>query len=553
MQEQIRKKRGVDIERIEESFVPLGSKKAAVSRRGMVATAFPQATEAGIEMLKKGGNAVDAACAASLSLAVCEPQASGVGGQTIALIHIDGETIAIDGSSRAPSLAHSSAFASREQQFIGYGATTVPSTVATIGYLGEHYGRLDWQTVIGPAIRTAKSGYRITELQHMSQANNLDKFMAVKSRSGARYFLKDGCVPYGAGDLFVQEDLGEMLERLGSSGYESFYNGEIADQIDQDMRANGGYLRRQDLELIPTPVERRPISRRYRGMQISTIPPPGAGDIMLLVLMMLNNIPKRILRHKGPRTYHYISETLRKALLYRMQNPFDPSTYHQIKDMTHLSRSSARQIASSIRDDIDRSLPLRELTLDLEDTTHLSVMDGEGNAVSMTQSIELVYGSKAAAGGLGFLYNNYMSAFDLKDPGNTFFLRPNSIPWSSVCPSIVFYNHAPWIVVGSPGSSRIFSTVSLFLSRLFDEENSMYAAMERGRIHCSMGGKISMEDDDQAPELAAHLRAKGYKVDILERYSFYLGAIHAVLKRQTGEGFQGVAEVRRDGTAGGPE
>ena len=178
-------------------------------------------------------------------------------------------------------------------------------------------------------------------------------------------------------------------------------------------------------------------------------------------------------------------------------------------------------------------------------------MDDEGNAVSMTQSIELVYGSKAATDGLGFLYNNYMSAFELENPTHPFYLRPNAIPWSSVCPSIVFYNHDPWIVVGSPGSARIFSTVSLFLSRLFDEDNSIHTAMERPRIHCSLGGKISIEADDTATELVKHLKKKGYKIDIRERYSFYLGAIHAVLKRQTGEGFQGVAEVRRDGTAEG--
>jgi len=171
--------------------------------------------------------------------------------------------------------------------------------------------------------------------------------------------------------------------------------------------------------------------------------------------------------------------------------------------------------------------------------------------VSMTQSIELVYGSKTAAEGLGFLYNNYMSAFEFENPNHPFFLRPNGIPWSSVCPSIVFYNHEPWIAVGSPGSARIFSAVSLFLSRLFDEGNSIYEAMERPRIHCSLGGRISLEDDESTTGLAEHLKKKGYKIDIRERYSFYLGAIHAVLKCQTTDGFQGVAEIRRDGTAEG--
>ena len=541
----------IDVKEIENSFKATSNKKAAISKRGMVSTAFPAATKAGVHMLKKGGNAIDAACAAALALAVCEPQASGLGGQTIALIHVNGKTIAIDGSSRAPSLVHSTKFKNNER-FVGYKATTVPSTVATIGYLNERYGRLDWQTVIKPAIMIAKRGYKITKLQHDLQVNNLEKFFKVRSRTGAKYFLKDGQVPYDIGDIFVQGDLSDTLNHLSKYGHYSFYHGKIADQINKDMRKNKGFLRKQDLSFIPQPIERRPISKWYRGIQIYTIPPPGAGETMLLVMMMLNNISKKYLARKNFDTYHYISETFRKALLYRTQRPFDPKTYHQIKDEIHLSKSFAKALSNSIRDSVDPTLPLSEPSDEIEDTTHLSVMDNEGNIVSLTQSIELVYGSKAAAEGLGFLYNNYMSAFEFEDTTHPFFLRPNATPWSSVCPSIVFYNKKPWIAVGSPGSDRIFSTISLFLSRLVDESNSIYAAMLQPRIHCSLGGTISLEVDDSINPIIKHLKEKGYSIDKRERYSFYLGAIHAVLKNQTGEGFQGVAEIRRDGTADGP-
>jgi gamma-glutamyltranspeptidase/glutathione hydrolase len=215
-----------------------------------------------------------------------------------------------------------------------------------------------------------------------------------------------------------------------------------------------------------------------------------------------------------------------------------------------LSTSFARTLTKSIRDSIDPELPLKE-TPDIEDTTHLSVMDKDGNAVGITQSIELVYGSKAAADGLGFLYNNYMSAYELENPNHPFYLRPNAIPWTSVSPSIIFYNHEPWIVLGSPGSARIFSVVSHFISRIIDGDNSLGEAMERPRIHSSLDGKISIEADDSATDIIKHLKKMGYKIDIRERFSFYLGAIHAVLKEQSGDGFQGVAEIRRDGTAEG--
>jgi gamma-glutamyltranspeptidase/glutathione hydrolase len=541
----------LDIKKIEESFTPTSDKKCSVAKSGMVSTAFPEATKAGVEMLKKGGNAIDAACAAAFALGVCEPQASGLGGQSLAILHTNGKTIAMDGSSRAPSLSHSTFFEKHTRRFIGYKATTVPSTPAVLGYMHEHYGRLEWAAILKPAIRIANRGYRITKLQHDLQEKNLKKFFKVKSRSGANYFLKDGVEPYAIGDLFVQEDLAKTLKVLAQYGYASFYLGTIAKLIDEDMKRNGGYLRAEDLSLIPTPIERKPIKGRYRGIAVVTMPPPAAGTTMLNVLRMLNNIPKNFLRSGTPKAYHFVAEIFRKALLYREQRPFDPNTYHQIKSNIHKSRDFARNITKSIRDTIDPSLPLREPSTDTEDTTHLSVMDNEGNAIGITQSIELVYGSKAAASEMGFLYNNYMSAFEFKNPHHKYYLRPNGIPWTSVCPTIVFYQHEPWIVIGTPGSARIFSVTSHFLSRIIDSDNSIGRAMERPRLHCSLGGKISIEAYDAATEIIKHLKKMGYKIDIRERYSFYLGAIHAVLKRQTGEGFQGVAEVRRDGTAEG--
>jgi len=539
----------MNVEKIESSFTTSKDKKCSTAKSGMVSTAFPDATKAGVEMLKKGGNAVDAACASALAIGECEPQASGIGGQSMAIIHVDGKTLAVDGSSRAPSLAHISAFRNKSFSRLGYKASTVPSTVATLGYLNERYGRLDWSTIVKPSIRIAKRGYRVTKLQHELQEKNLENFFKVKSKSGAKYFLKDGEVPYEIGDLFVQDDLANTLEQLASYGFRSFYHGLIANLIDKDMRFNNGFLRKEDLAFIPLPIERKIISRRYRGIRVSTVPPPAAGHTMLLVLMMLSNLPSKFLT-RTPKSYHFVSEIHRKALLYRKQRRFNPRTYHQVNEKTHLSKSFAKTLAKSIRDTVDPELPLRE-SMETEDTTHLSVMDKEGNAVGITQSIELVYGSKAAADGLGFLYNNYMSAFEFENPNHPYYLRPNAIPWTSVCPSILFYNNNPWIVMGTPGSARIFSTLSHFISRIIDHDNSIDVAMEKPRIHCAVDGKISLEADDSVIEIIKHLKKMGYKIDIKERYSFFLGAIHAVMKCQTTNGFQGVAEVRRDGTAEG--
>lgn len=522
----------------------------------MIASAFPLATAAGNEILELGGNAVDAACAVGFALGVCEPQASGLGGQTMALMHLDGRTTAIDGSSRVPSFAHLSRLTEGDDR-TGYRATTVPSTVATFGWLHRHYGRVDWRAVLEPAIRIALEGYEITQLQHDLQERQRKAFLSVPSRSGAKYFLKNGKRPYAAGDLFRQPDLAATLEEIARGGPEAFYTGEIAAQIDADMQANDGFVRADDLALIPWPVERRPLGRRYRSTRLVSVPPPGAGRTLLLVMMMLERLKSRFLAGHDPHRYHFIAETFRKAFLLRQDRPFDPATYPQVKEKKMLSRAFASDLVESIADGMDATLPMEDVPGEQIDnqrgeTTHFSVMDRDGNAMAVTQSIELVYGSKAAADRLGFLYNNYMMALEVENPAHPYYLRPNAVPWSSVTPTIVFRNGQPWLVVGSPGSERIFSSVSQFLVSAIDRSYGINDAMLEPRFHCSVGGLISLEADRFDPGVIEHLSQLGYTIDKREPYAFYLGCIQAVLKRQTGPGFQGVADIRRDGTAAGP-
>ncbi|UCC71884.1 MAG: gamma-glutamyltransferase [Gemmatimonadota bacterium] len=534
---------------VEESFEPTPDGRCAAGIRGAVSSAFPDATEAGIAVLAQGGNAVDAGCAIGLSLAVCEPQGSGLGGQSTGLLHFQGKTVAIDGSSRVPSLAHRSKVKRRHRR-TGYRAATVPSTLATYGWLHRVYGKLDWPTLVEPAIKLAREGYRITELQHALQARELDKFLSVESRAGARYFLKNGAEPYAPGDLFRQPELACVLDVVARDGAEAFYQGDIAAQIDADMRANGGFIRAEDLALIPWPIERKPLARRYRKLLVKTMPPPGAGRTLLLVLMTLNNLESRFLRRRTPSRYHFFAEAFRKTFLQRLDRPFDPATYPQIREKTMLSRAFARELALTIAGSMDTELPLQDpVGSETGETTHFSVIDAEGNVVSMTQSIEQTYGSKTAADGLGFLYNNYMLALELDNPAHPYYLRPNAVPWSAAAPTIVFRKKEPWLVVGSPGSERIFSTLGQFLVRVIDGSDSIAAAMREPRFHCSIGGTLSLEHDRFGPEVVAHLAGLGYKVKRYEPYAFYLGCVQAALKRQTGPGFQAVADLRRDGSA----
>jgi len=539
------------LEEIESRFTIDKSKKFSISKKGMVASAFPNATKAGVEIFKKGGNAIDAACATALALGVCEPQASGIGGQSMGIVNFNGKSYAIDGSSRAPSHAHSSTFRKKKNRLVGYKATTVPSTLSVIGFLHERFGELDWNVIVKPSIRIAKNGYRITKLQHDLQERELSNFLKVKSKSGARYFLKDGEVPYDIGDRFIQDDLAETLTAISQHGYRSFYHGQIAKKIDEDMKKNKGLIRTEDLAYIPEPIIRRPIKRKYRTVTVVTLPPPAAGRTLLLTLMMLNHLPSKFLRSAKPSSYHFVAETFRKSFLHRIQRPFDPHTYSQIQDKWHLHRSFAKQMAESIHNTMDATLPLSDPEFGGEDTTHLSVIDKDGNAVGITQSIELAYGSKAAAEGLGFLYNNYISAYEFTNPNHPYYIRPNATPWTSVSPAIIFHKGKLWMVVGSPGSQRIFSTVTQFLSRIVDGNLPINEAITRPRFHCSIGGVVSFEEGGFKKNVIEHLKNLGYEISIKERFSFYHGAIHAVMKCQTRDEFHGVAEVRRDGTAEG--
>jgi gamma-glutamyltranspeptidase/glutathione hydrolase len=517
-----------------------------------VATQSPQATQAGVEMLELGGNAVDAAVAAALALGVCEPFASGLGGQTMMLIYQGERVIAIDGSSRAPSLAHPNAIYKGDRA-IGYRATTVPSTLATLGYVQKCYGILKWNQVLEPAIKLAEEGYPISELQAYLQQRELENFKKVPSESGAKYFLKDG-KPFSPGDIFSQSDLADLLRVLAKKGIKEFYQGKVAKQIDADMRENGGLLRYDDLALIPNPIERTPLVSKFRGLDVYTMPPPGSGRTLLFALNMLNLIPQdKNIQDDITRHILYIN-ILRKAFIERYDRPFDPNYFPQIaEDADMLDPIYTRNCLEEILKNVDESiLPFIPSEDELSnETTHLSVMEKSGMAVSLTQSIERVYGSKTAAAGLGFLYNNYMYDYEYKMPQHPFYLRPNVSPWATVAPTLVFDGENPWMALGSPGSERIISALTLFLHHIVDENFTLEEAMKAPRLHCSLGGRVSLEAKRFPCKLIPFLKRKGFRIDERGDLAFYLGSIQAVLRRHDNQRFQGIADIRRDGWAMG--
>ncbi|WP_420625497.1 gamma-glutamyltransferase family protein [Candidatus Poriferisodalis sp.] len=511
--------------------------RIAASEHGMVSTAHYSATAAGVQMLERGGNAIDAAVAAALALGVCEPAASGLGGQTMMVIHdgASGRTVALDGSSRAPNRALVERFANlTEDRRRGHLATTVPSSPAVYAHALANYGKLDWSTVCEPAIVLAEEGYEISLLQYRLTRRERRRLAA---HSGSQFFLQDGRRAYRAGTMFTQPVLARTLRRLSEQGFEDFYLGETARLIGEDMEANGGIVLADDLAQIPHPIERRPLSVRFGRDRVLTMPLPGAGRTLVEMLNIHQSLPRELQDIDTPEGAVCLAETIRLALIDRKDRPFDPNLYSPASDKQMLNRQYARGLASGVAQRFGHG-----------ETTHLSVMDAHGNVVALTQSIENVYGSCAASAELGFLYNNYMSAFQTEDVTHPYYLRPNAVPWASVAPTIVFRSSEPWLAIGSPGSERIPPTILQVLLRL--RKSSPMAAVDAPRIHCSLQGEVSVEASRIATDVLVALKDAGFVLNRREPYSFYLGCAQLVMR--DGGRLIGVADPRRDGAAAGP-
>lgn len=510
--------------------------RVAVSEYGMASTQHYLATGSAVQILESGGNAIDAAVAAAFALGVCEPAASGLGGQTMMLIHLahSHRTFALDGSSRAPNRT-SVQDMSREQRLRGFQAATVPSTPAVLAYAQERFGTIPFGEILQPAIQLAEDGYRISELQH-KLTRRVRKHL--KQGPAAKLFLKDGKKSFKVGEKFTQPVLAATLRRLVRRGVTDFYHGQIGRLIHEDMARNEGLITKEDLAQIPWPIERKPVSSQFGDFRIVTFPPPGAGRTLIELLNIISNIPRKYRNVDTPEGALTLTQAIRQANRDRKDRPFDPNFYAQVPQKRMLSTDYAKDIAR---------WSLRNIKTG-GDTTHLSVIDRFGNVVALTQSIERVYGSCVATSELGFLYNNYMTAFEDQDMKHPYYLRPNAVPWASVAPTIIFKGRRAWMAIGSPGSQRIVSSIAQVFLRL--ARQLPFESVDAPRLHCSAEGTVSLEASRMRSDIPAALERHGFSIDVREPYSFYLGCVQLVINEDNK--YIGVADPRRDGEAKGP-
>lgn len=508
---------------------------------GVVSAAFPAAAEAGAEMLRQRGNAIDAACAAAWALCVCEPAESGLGGQTTMLVRrASGECVVLDGHSHAPAGLSRQRVKRRDQEQ-GIRATTIPSTAITLTAAQRKHGRLSLTAALGPAIRLARDGYRITALQR-----KLLKWTASHVASGsseAALFFGVRGKAFKIGEVFRQPALASTLERISRDGVEDFYDGEIAREIVRDMESRGGLITAEDLRGLTLPIERRAMRIDYRGHEVISIPPPGGGVQVLLALRILDGLLRG--EESEGEWYLRLAQATLSAFRERERWPDHPADMNASLERWLVSRARAERLIGDIQAGVSQPVPKDSLG-ESGNTTHLCAADSEGNVVSLTQSIQSVFGAKVAHPTLGFVYNNYLSACPRH--AHPYQLGARSLPQSNAAPTIVLgADGRPRLVLGSAGSRRIASSIVQVVSAVLDRGRSLTDAVGMARAHALLNGKVWAEESIPS-EGRRLLSERVGAVRILPDLNYKLGAVQGIAWDLSG-GMHGAGDPRRDGAS----
>lgn len=500
------------------------------SKNGMVVSTSSYASKVGVDILKKGGNAIDAAVAVGFALAVTYPSAGNIGGGGFMVIHLaDGKNITIDYREKAPLSAFKDIYLDDEGNFLpemsqqGTTSSGVPGSVAGLIYALENYGTLSLEEVIQPAIELAKNGFILEERDARYFNNNLYKFEEYPS--SINVFTKDG-EPYEQGDLFKQPDLAWTLEQIKQKGKDGFYKGKVAELIVNQVSSLNGFITLEDLEKYE-PVERKPVTGTYRGYEIVSMPPPSSGGIALIELLnILENYKLSELKWGSSKYYHHLIEAMKYVYADRTYHLGDSDFYPvPVEELT--SKEYANTIFKKIEDSKNKAVPSDQIkSLDVTpvkestETTHYSVYDAYGNAVSTTTTINSSFGSGVVVEGAGFLLNNEMDDFSGK-PGtqNQFGLlgteansiEPEKRMLSSMTPTIVLKDGEPFIIAGSPGGSRIITAVFQVILNCIDFNMNIREAIEQPRIHHQwIPDSVYYERDAITEEIKKEMKAMGY-------------------------------------------
>ncbi len=531
---------------------------------GMVVSAYPHASRAGAEALRAGGNAVDAAIATGFALAVTHPAAGNIGGGGFMVIRFpDGSSTVMDFREKAPLMAHPEMFLDEDGEYSSrihhrsHLAVGVPGTVAGFAQAHGKYGSAEWAGLVEPAVALARDGFEVSERLAGSLAGRLDAFRDYPATFAQ--FFRDG-EPYAPGDTLVQADLAATLGRIRDRGHDGFYAGETARLLAEEMERGGGWITEEDLARYQA-VERAPVHGTYRGYDVISMAPPSSGGTALVeMLNILEGFDVAAMGANSPAHAHHLVEAMRRAFRDRAAHLADPD-FSDVPVARLTSKEYAAEIRASIQADAASVSDPDDVGGDpgweSSETTHYSVVDADGMAVSVTYTLEGGYGSYITVPGAGFLLNNEMGDFNAR-PGLTDdrgligtepnLARPEQRMLSSMTPTILARDGELVAVVGSPGGRTIINTVLQIVVNVADFGMSPEGAVAAKRLHHQWLPDVArLEDGYMSEEDAASLAAMGHRI----AWSGRQGIAHCIFVGRGGA-LVGVPDLRdSDGTAAG--
>jgi len=538
------------------------AERGAIGDSAMVVSAHPLATGAGLVILEKGGNAVDAAIATQFALAVVYPRAGNIGGGGFAVIRMaDGSTSALDFREKAPLAATKTMYQDKNgdvdgsKSTLGHLGAGVPGSVAGMWQLYEKYGSLPWEELVQPAIELAFEGFIIT--QDEAEALNEKQEDFAKANRYTPWVIRKG--GWSAKDYVNQPQLAATLSFIRDSGRDGFYKGIVADQIVKEMQAGNGLITHEDLENYQAQW-RTPLTSRYKGHTIITMPPPSSGGVAMLQLLQgaeLLNIGQH--GHNSAEATHLMAEIEKRVFADRAKHLGDPDYYHVPTDYL-LSEEYNKARFEGIT--LDKITPSREISAgkapgyESPETTHFSIVDKFGNAVSLTTTLNLNYGCKVWVKGAGFVLNNEMDDFSAKPGVPNFFgligaeanaIAPGKRMLSSMTPAIVEQDGNLRAVVGSPGGATIITTVFQTILNIIDYDMTMQDAVNAKKVHHQwLPDQIKMETGAISEKAKKTLENQGYQFEEVEK----IGRSDCILVMPNGQ-LEGGADPRGDDFAKG--
>ena len=541
-------------------FSQMATAQPVWAKHGMVASQETLASRTGVEILKQGGNAVDAAVAVAFSLAVTLPRAGNIGGGGFMLVHLakENKTIAIDYREMAPSKAKKDIFLdengdavtklSREHGL----AVGVPGTVMGMSLALEKYGTMTMAQVTAPAIKMAQEGISVSPDLAVSLAG-LKRRMSQWPSTAAIFYKADGS-DFQVDDILKQPELAHSLQLIAEKGIKGFYEGETAEKLVKAVQEAGGIMTLEDLKHYIA-VEREPVRGQYRGYEVVSMPPPSSGGVHIIeMLNVLQQFPIDKFGHNTAQTIHVMAETMKHAYADRSEYLGDPDFYKvPVKQLT--DKDYAQKIASQIA--LNKTTPSEEIKpgnlapYESDQTTHFSVVDKWGNAVSNTYTLNFSYGSGLVAKGTGILLNNEMDDFSAKPGtpngyglvgGDANAVEGNKRPLSSMSPTIVMKDGKPFLVTGSPGGSRIITTTLQIIMNVIDHGLNIAEASNAARVHHQwLPDELRVETSLNRDTISL-LEAKGHKVKVQSA----MGSTQSIMV--TDQGIFGATDPRHSGS-----